>query len=46
MFQKRPRKSIDINFSIGNEPTGIIQEYTYLGHVYLQRERLLLHSFT
>ena len=29
IFQKRPKKSVDINFNIGTEP--IVQEYTYLG---------------
>ena len=31
IFQKRPRKSVDINFNIGTEPIEIVQEYTYLG---------------
>jgi len=31
LFQKRPRKSVDINFNIGTEPIEIVQEYTYLG---------------
>ena len=31
IFEKRPRKSIDINFSIGTESIEIVQEYTYLG---------------
>ena len=31
IFQKRPRKSIDINFNIGTEPIEIAQEYSYLG---------------
>ena len=31
IFQKRPRKSVDVNFNIGTEPTEIVQEYTYLG---------------
>ena len=30
IFQKRPRKSVDINFNIGTEPIEIVQEYTYL----------------
>ena len=30
IFQKRPRKSIDINFNIGTESIEIAQEYTYL----------------
>jgi len=29
--QKRPRKSVDINFSVGTKPVEIVQEYTYLG---------------
>jgi len=33
IFQKRSRKSVDINFNIGTEPTEIVQEYTYLVHV-------------
>ena len=33
IFQKRPRKSVDINFNIGTEPIEIVQEYTYLGQV-------------
>ena len=31
IFQKRPRKSIDINFNIGTESIEIVQENTYLG---------------
>jgi len=31
IFQKRPRKSVDINFNIGTEPIEAAQEYTYLG---------------
>ena len=31
IFQKRPRKSVDINFNVGTEPIEIVQEYTYLG---------------
>ena len=31
IFQKRPRKFIDINFNIGTESIEIVQEYTYLG---------------
>ena len=31
IFQKRPRKSTDINFNIGTESIEIVQEYTYLG---------------
>ena len=31
IFQKRPRKSTDINFNIGTESIEIAQEYTYLG---------------
>ena len=31
IFQKRPRKSVDINFKIATEPIEIVQEYTYLG---------------
>jgi len=31
IFQKRPRKSGDINFNIGTEAIEIVQEYTYLG---------------
>jgi len=31
IFQKHPRKSVDINFNIGTEPIEIAQEYTYLG---------------
>jgi len=30
IFQKRPRKSVDINFNIGTEPIEIVQQYTYL----------------
>ena len=30
IVQKRPRKSVDINFNIGTEPIEIVQEYTYL----------------
>ena len=30
IFQKRPRKSIHINFNIGTESTEIVLEYTYL----------------
>ena len=31
IFQKRARKSTDINFNIGTESIEIVQEYTYLG---------------
>ena len=31
IFQKRPRKSLDISFKIGTEAIEIVQEYTYLG---------------
>ena len=31
IFQKRPKKSVDINFKIGNEHIEIVQQYTYLG---------------
>ena len=31
IFQKRPKKSIDIKFNIGSESIEIVQEYTYLG---------------
>ena len=31
IFQKRPRKSTDINFNIGTESIEIAQENTYLG---------------
>ena len=31
IFQKRPRKSLDISFKIGTEANEIVQEYTYLG---------------
>ena len=31
IFQKRPKKSIDINFNIGSESIEIVQEYAYLG---------------
>ena len=31
IFQKRPKKSIDIKFNIGSESIKIVQEYTYLG---------------
>ena len=31
IFQKRPKKSIDIKFNIGSESTEIAKEYTYLG---------------
>ena len=31
IFQKRPRKSIDISFKTGSEAIEIVQEYTYLG---------------
>ena len=31
IFQKRPRKSVDINFNKGTEPIEIVQVYTYLG---------------
>ena len=31
IFQKRPRKSTDINFNISTESIEIAQEYTYLG---------------
>ena len=30
IFQKRPKKSIDIKFNIGSESIEIVQEYTYL----------------
>jgi len=31
IFQKDPRKSFDINFNIGTEPTEFVQECSYLG---------------
>ena len=31
IFQKRPRKSTNINFNISTESIEIAQEYTYLG---------------
>ena len=31
ILQKRPRKSIDINFDIGTESIEIVKEFTYLG---------------
>ena len=31
IFQKHPKKSIDIKFNIGSESIEIVQEYTYLG---------------
>ena len=31
IFQKRPKKSIDIKFNIGSESIEIVQEYSYLG---------------
>ena len=31
IFQKRPRKSVDNNFKIGNDYIEIVQQYTYLG---------------
>ena len=31
IFQKRSKKSVDINFKIDTEPVEIVQEYTYLG---------------
>ena len=31
IFQKRPKKSIDIKFNIGSESIEIVQGYTYLG---------------
>ena len=31
IFQKRPKKSIDIKFNIGTESIEIVKEYTYLG---------------
>ena len=31
IFQKRPKKPIDIKFNIGSESIEIVQEYTYLG---------------
>ena len=31
IFQKRPRKSLDISFKIGTDAIEIVQEYTYLG---------------
>ena len=31
IFQKDPRKSFDINFNIGTEPTEFVQECNYLG---------------
>lgn len=31
IFQKHPRKSVDINFKMDTEPIEIVQEYTYLG---------------
>ena len=46
IFQKRPRKSIDINFNIGTESIKIVQEYTYLGTRLTPTGNLLLHSNT
>ena len=31
IFQKRPKKSIDIKFNVGSESIEIVQDYTYLG---------------
>ena len=31
IYQKRPKKSIDVKFNIGSKSNEIIQEYTYLG---------------
>ena len=46
IFQKRLRKSTDINFNIGTESIEIVQEYTYLGTRLTPLETLLLHSNT
>ena len=40
IFQKRPKKSIDIKFNIGSESIEIVQEYTYLGTRLTPTEKL------
>ena len=53
IFQKRPKKSIDIKFNIGSESIEIVQQYTYLGtrltptgNFTLALEHLTLRPFT